>query len=41
MSLSKPANEAVAPRADEKGQRKATWYQLEELPEITHNCYMG
>jgi hypothetical protein len=44
MSLSKPVKEAVAPRADEKGQRKATFSlrtKPEELPEITHNCYMG
>jgi hypothetical protein len=43
MSLSKPVKEAVAPRTDEKGQKKATFSlrtKPEELPEITHNCYM-
>jgi hypothetical protein len=43
MSLGKPVKEAFAPRADEKGQRNATFSlrtKPEELPEITHNCYM-
>jgi hypothetical protein len=43
MSLSKPVKEVVAPRTDEKGQKKATFSlrtKPEEPPEITHNCYM-
>ena len=43
MSLGKPAKEAATPRADEKGQKSATFSlrtKPEELPEIKHNCYM-
>jgi hypothetical protein len=43
MSQDKPAKEAVAPRAEEKGQKKAISSlrtKPEELPEIKHNCYM-
>jgi hypothetical protein len=43
MSQVKPAKKAAAPRAEEKGQKKAISSlrtKPEELPEIRHNCWM-
>jgi hypothetical protein len=43
MSQVKPAKEAAAPRAEEKGQKKAISSlrtKSEELLELMHNCYI-